>query len=113
MSDPRGGARHERRVGNLFQLWSSSYDYSPLQPLFYRRVHAAVMRAVAASGTVPVRALDLGCGTGHLTHDLVQCFPKAHVTGMDISDGMLSVSKRRLGSLATLVCANAYGQPFA
>src|SRR5262249_36629559 len=65
------------------------------------------------SGTVPARALDLGCGTGYLTQDLARRFPKAHVTGMDISEGMLSVAQRRLGSRAALVCANAYGQPFA
>ncbi len=37
----------------------------------------------------PARALDIGCGTGFITHDLQKRFPKAEIIALDISLNML------------------------
>ena len=45
-----------------------------------------------------IRMLDVGCGTGELMAKAAGA--GAHVTGIDISEGMLQVAKKRFGSLA-------------
>jgi len=41
------------------------------------------------------RFLDLGCGTGNLTHRLIRRFPEARVTGVDPSKSMREVFSRK------------------
>lgn len=41
------------------------------------------------------RILDLGCGPGHWSARLSQRYPHAHVTGVDLSPGMLAEAERQ------------------
>jgi ubiquinone/menaquinone biosynthesis C-methylase UbiE len=101
------GAR-ERYVEVLFRAWSRFYDAPLLQKPFYRRVHAAVLRAVGDVHAATV--IDLGCGTGQLTADLAARFPL--VAGIDLSAAMLAAARRRLGAAAPpLLQANVYALP--
>lgn len=103
-----------RPVRDYFQLWSPTYDLSPLQVVLYRPVHAAVMRATERLPGVAGPVLDLGCGTARLTRDLAQRYPRVVVVGLDIASGMLSAARQRLGAEApSLVCGDAYSLPFA
>ncbi len=43
----------------------------------------------------PSAVLDLGCGTGQFLRGLVDAFPTASVTGLDLSVGMLSEAQAR------------------
>ncbi|HSM71214.1 MAG TPA: methyltransferase domain-containing protein, partial [Anaerolineales bacterium] len=36
-----------------------------------------------------LKVIDLGCGTGNLTHELADALPNSHVTGLDSSPQML------------------------
>lgn len=45
-------------------------------------------------GTLPLRILDLGCGTGAAIPMLRELFPEAKITGIDIEQEMLEVAKR-------------------
>jgi ubiquinone/menaquinone biosynthesis C-methylase UbiE len=100
----------DRIVQFLFKLWSSFYDQPIFQRPFYRRVHAAVLKEIDLT---PVVALDLGCGTGQLTEDLVRRFPRALVTGVDLTHGMLAAARRRVGPSLPLVRGNVYALPVA
>ena len=33
--------------------------------------------------------LEIGCGTGYLTRALIELFPSAHITAVDIAPGMI------------------------
>jgi ubiquinone/menaquinone biosynthesis C-methylase UbiE len=46
-------------------------------------------------GGRPARVLDAGCGDGLLSLALARRHPEWHVTGVDISDDLLSVARRR------------------
>ena len=40
--------------------------------------------------------MDLGCGTGNITLRLLERYPKAHVTCLDVSKNMLELAKNKL-----------------
>src|SRR5262249_46230364 len=101
-------------VRTYFDLWSPTYDLSLLQAVLYRPVIRAVLQAVERLPISSDRVLDLGCGTARLTCALAVRFPGASVVGLDVSSGMLSAARRRLGAATPpLVRADAYALPFA
>jgi SAM-dependent methyltransferase len=62
------------------------------------RLASAIARAVAlahGAGTGPVRALDVGCGTGNLTAHLIRS--GATVTASDLSPRFLDLVRERFG----------------
>ena len=70
----------------------------------------------------PRRILDIGCGTGHFTHRLLQRWPKAEVVGVDIALPMLRRLRSRERSLSArlglarrpaAICGDARALPFA
>ena len=40
--------------------------------------------------------LDLACGTGDFTLELLKRYPSAHITGVDITPEMMSIAKKKL-----------------
>ena len=50
-----------------------------------------------AGGTGAMRILEPGCGTGLYTRMLLDAFPAASVVGVDISEAMTRVARRRFG----------------
>ncbi|KFM99438.1 malonyl-[acyl-carrier protein] O-methyltransferase BioC [Bacillus clarus] len=47
------------------------------------------------SATSSIRVLELGCGTGYVTEQLVNAFPRAHITAIDFAENMIAVAKTR------------------
>jgi ubiquinone/menaquinone biosynthesis C-methylase UbiE len=94
----------------LFDRWSAVYDRRGFQDATYRPVHDAVLARLVEAR--PEIILDLGCGTGQLTHRLTERFPDAQVVGIDYSAGMLGQATNRVGSRANLVRADAQFLPF-
>lgn len=76
-----------------FNRGSTTYDqHADLQNLMGKRLLERL------SG-IPVRfhnILELGCGTGGLTAGLIQAFPEAHVTAVDLAAGMVELARTRL-----------------
>ena len=79
------------------------------------RLASALARALAALGagrSAPVRALDVGCGTGNLSRHLLDA--GAHVTGADLSIQLLTEASRRFiqtGRFETLLLNGRDLQP--
>ena len=44
---------------------------------------------------MPKRILDLGCGTGNLTDEILKKFPEAEIDALDLSENILSESRKR------------------
>ena len=55
----------------------------------WRRVAAADVK-----GT-PTRILDLACGTGDFAFALARRFPKAEITGVDLTPAMLEIARAK------------------
>ena len=47
------------------------------------------------SANSSIRILELGCGTGYVTEQLSNLFPKAHITAIDFAESMIAVAKTR------------------
>lgn len=94
-----------------FDRWSSTYDDSWMQRLYFDRIHAAVL-SLAAEGSRPGVVLDVGCGTGRLLRDAGTQWPNATLIGVDPAPGMIAEAKKRLAS-ATFHIAPAEDLPLA
>jgi len=58
--------------------------------------------------------LDLGCGTGLELQEYYSLNPSAKVTGVDLSQGMLSALKKKFtGKDITLICGSYFDVPFS
>lgn len=86
---------HNRRA---YEQLGAGYDARHpeiFNPVEQDRLREAVARAVglaAARASGPVRALDVGCGTGNLTNHLITA--SATVTAADVSPAMLRLIER-------------------
>ena len=60
--------------------------------------------------------LDAGCGTGLLTHDLLEALPRGRVVGIDLSRNMLATASEhlgpRFGDRVEFVCCDLLRLPF-
>jgi len=58
-----------------------------------------------------MNVLDIGCGTG--THLKMYLEKKCNIFGVDVSESMLNVAKKKLGRNATLELCDATNTPFS
>lgn len=69
----------------------------------YHEQHEVIVRLIPLSGESQFKALDLGSGTGALSHLILRFFPNAIVCAYDLADNMLEVCKTRLSSFSDRV----------
>ena len=79
-------------------------DYARYYNLLYRDKDYAgetafVLDVLRTHGCVPETVLDLGCGTGR--HAMEMAKQGVHVTGVDMSETMLSLGRTMLGEIAS------------
>lgn len=109
MTDALISAEENRR---MFDQIAGRYDLlNALMSLGMHRTwrKRAVARLLAAQGT---KYLDIGCGTGDIAIAVLRQAPGAHVTGIDLSEDMLTLAitkteKARLSSRATYQTGDA------
>jgi len=93
-----------------YRLHARIYDATRWSFLFGR---TAILREIAR-GATPSRILEVGCGTGKNLVNLCRIFPRAEVTGVDISETMLNLARRKTAAFAPRVqlLKSAYGPAF-
>jgi tRNA (cmo5U34)-methyltransferase len=62
----------------------------------YDELHDAVLNSLPQARDEPIRALELGAGTGELTAKFLTRFPEASVVAVDHSAEMLAEAERKL-----------------
>lgn len=76
-------------------------------------IEATVRETIArVEFTGDEKVLELACGTGALTVRLLEEWPELNVIGLDISRGMLSKARFRLGDHFPLLRADVHELPF-
>jgi ubiquinone/menaquinone biosynthesis C-methylase UbiE len=78
-----------------FDAAAEHYDLMVrLNPGYHRHLRMSAARLELPTD-VPLRLLDLGCGTGASTAALVRAYPRAEVVGVDASAGMVAAARAK------------------
>lgn len=67
----------------------------------YNEMITALVNAIPDNKEDP-KILDLGCGTGNITGKVLERFPKARVTCLDLSENMIEIAKNKLSDYETI-----------
>lgn len=84
----------KRWVQAAFNKAAASYDELAV---LQREVARRLLERLDYIKIDPEKILDLGCGTGQLTHPLLKRFKKAQVIGLDIAPAMLRQARKQAG----------------
>ncbi len=110
--------RKGEQVREMFDSIAPAYDFMNramtlgIDRLWRRRV----VKMVAQTGAADI--LDIASGTGDLAIALGRALPRARVTGVDLSEGMIAIGREKvaraaLDSRVTLGVADCLSLPFA
>jgi ubiquinone/menaquinone biosynthesis C-methylase UbiE len=105
-ADPIDQARSE------FDAWSRTYDRSLLQRFFFGPSHRTMLTQMS---NADLSVLDVGCGTGRWAELVLNAWPTAKVTGLDLSQEMLRRAQVRAAGYPDrldLVHGDAQSLPF-
>ena len=62
----------------------------------YPQMLRTLVAAIPCNRTASIRVLDLGCGTGTVAQGIVEAFPNAHVTCVDVAANMIGMARSKL-----------------
>jgi malonyl-CoA O-methyltransferase len=102
----------DKKVTRLhFERSADSYDSSAV---LQREIAKRLGERLDYIKQQPKTTLDLGCGTGYITKDLLKRYPKANVLALDIAHSMCLKTKTQGGWLRKprVVCGDADQLPF-
>ncbi len=100
---PESARRYENQVEALFAGAAGAMR---------RRALSLLAKAWRARDHRGLALVDLACGSGAFLANLATAFPRARLTGVDLSAPYLAEARRRSGLMA-MVLANAERLPFA
>jgi ubiquinone/menaquinone biosynthesis C-methylase UbiE len=84
------------KAANAYNLWSSDYDHQPDNLMLH--LDNIVFKELLGSLTINNKNIvDFGCGTGRHWNKIFSGDPQ-EITGVDISEGMLSILKNKYPS---------------
>jgi tRNA (cmo5U34)-methyltransferase len=91
-----------KSVGRHFDEWAPRYDAQIREMVpRYEEIHETLLALLALRP--PRRLLDLGAGTGYTLRRVLESFPDATATGLDVSVEMLERARQRLDGLGDRV----------
>ena len=96
------------QVEQMFDSIAPAYDFMNTAMTFgmHRRWRNRALSMLAGklarqTSAGPLRMLDVACGTGDVTFRMYDRFgPEADITGIDLSQGMLDVARRKLQEMS-------------
>ncbi len=62
----------------------------------YDAMIRALVDAIPFEKSTQIRAIDLGCGTGTIAAQILEAFPNAQITCLDLSENMIAVARTKL-----------------
>lgn len=100
------------QVRASFDRAAAHYDEAAV---LQREVGRRLVERLDLVKLVPDTVLDVGCGTGAITAELLRRYRRARVYGLDLAPAMLALARRRAPWLRTLrcICADAEALPVA
>jgi tRNA (cmo5U34)-methyltransferase len=84
-------------VKEHFENEANEYDQIIIRLIpFYSQMVGTLIAAIPHKTNDTFKAIDLGCGTGTISKNLVEHFPNIHITCLDIADNMLKLAQHKL-----------------
>lgn len=105
--------RLKARSRAAFNEQAATYDES-MQGSHARALYPHILEEAKRSlaGVCIPRALDVGCGTGALSEQLLAALPDCRPTGIDLSPAMIERARIRLAARAEVIEGDAERLPF-
>jgi tRNA (cmo5U34)-methyltransferase len=79
----------------------------------YQQMVEALVLAIPFERTASVKVVDLGCGTGTVAQHVLQVFPNAQVTCVDMAENMIAMARAKLAMYRTAQYVVSDFQSFA
>ncbi len=100
LPDISSGLPKKEQVAGMFDAIAPRYDFlnHALSLGIDRGWRKKTIRAIAAGA--PQKILDVATGTADLAIAAAKAIPSAHITGVDISEGMLEMGRKKLRGLS-------------
>lgn len=101
------------RIKSHFEDEAKQYD-AIIQTLIpnYNQMIDALISIIPFSAEQPFDVIDLGCGTGTISKAIIERFPNASITCVDIAQKMLEIARNKLNCDATMIEADFNGFAF-
>jgi tRNA (cmo5U34)-methyltransferase len=85
------------KVKHHFESEAPEFDRTILTLIpHYPEMVRALVGAIPFDSSFPLRAIDLGCGTGTVAAKILENFPNAHITCLDLAENMIAIAQQRL-----------------
>lgn len=68
---------------------------------FYQQMVEALVLAIPFEHAAALEIADLGCGTGTVAQHVLQVFPNAHITCVDLAENMIAMARTKLAAYGT------------
>jgi tRNA (cmo5U34)-methyltransferase len=65
---------------------------------YYPKMVESLVLAIPFDASAPIRVLDLGCGTGTIAKQVLERFPNAQVTCLDLAANMIAMARQKLAN---------------
>lgn len=83
----------------LFETEAKKFDnVIPLLIPFYNEIYNILTDSIPFYKNIPLKILDIGCGTGTFAKLLKEKFPYAKITCLDFAQNMIEVAKNKLNN---------------
>ncbi len=86
-------------IRGYYKLHATIYDNTRWTFLFGRR---RILHELGLAKDTSARIVEIGCGTGRNLAELAKIYPNAALMGIDVSEDMLQVARKKLGSRVEL-----------
>lgn len=90
------------KIREMYNKRAKIYD-NVLRKLRYHSTIETILSTIPLKLLNKPKILDLGCGTGLATRILFKKFPNSNIVGMDFSEAMLTLYKRRFPKAKAII----------
>jgi tRNA (cmo5U34)-methyltransferase len=85
------------KIKNHFEGEAHEFDSIILALIpHYPTMVRALVQSIPFGRALPIRVIDLGCGTGMVAAKVLEVFPNAQITCLDVAENMIAVAQARL-----------------
>lgn len=94
----------ENRIKNHFEEEAIKYDSIIIKLIpYYKEMVQAIIATIPFQSDKKIDIIDLGCGTGTISHAIQQQYGEAKFTLVDIAENMLKIAEQKLGKNCTYI----------